>query len=59
MERGQAYKVLTPEQQIEVRKNVLARSAAGPQGAGAISPRGLFVPPRTSATTVVGRWTVM
>jgi len=27
MERGQAYKVLTPEQQIEVRKKALARRA--------------------------------
>ncbi len=28
MERGQVYKVLTPEQQTEVRKKVLARRTA-------------------------------
>lgn len=28
MERGEVYKVLTPEQQVEVRKRILARHAA-------------------------------
>jgi hypothetical protein len=31
MERGQVFKVLTPEQQTEVRKRVLARHAAEQQ----------------------------